>query len=105
VRDSLLTASLIIGPGSIAWAIVRYQFLDIGLIARRSLVYSITTIIVVGGYLLIVVQAGTLVRQLLGQESEAVNILVIIVLLMFFQPIYTQVDDFVRRIFIKFRGD
>ncbi len=104
-RYAVVMLGLIVGPGSIAWAIVRYQFLDMGLIARRSLVYSITTAIVVGGYLLIVMQAGSLAREISGSESGILNVAVIIIMLLFFQPIYTQVDDFVRRIFIRSRGD
>lgn len=104
-RDAVVMLGLVVGPGSISWAIVKYQFLDIGLIARKSLVYSISTAIVVGGYLLIVMQAGTLIQNLIGRESQMMNVLVIIVMLLFFQPIYTQVDDFVKRIFIRSRGD
>ncbi|UCC80810.1 MAG: SpoIIE family protein phosphatase [Candidatus Zixiibacteriota bacterium] len=105
VRDAMVMLGLIVGPGSISWAIVKYQFLDIGLIARKSLVYSISTAIVVGGYLIIVMQAGSIIQSLIGRESQMMNVLVIIVMLLFFQPIYTQVDDFVKRIFIRSRGD
>lgn len=105
VRNAMVMLGLVAGPGGISWAIVRYQFLDIGLIARRSLVYSITTAIVIGGYLLIVMQAGSVVEELIGRESGILNVLVVIVLLMFFQPIYSQVDDFIKRIFIRSRGD
>jgi phosphoserine phosphatase RsbU/P len=101
----MLVAILLVGPGTIAWAIVRYQFLDIGLLARRSLVYSITTTVVVGGYLLVVVQSGTIIRSIIGQESQILSALVVIVLLFFFQPIYNQVDDFVRKIFIRTKAD
>ena len=104
-RYAVVMLGLIVGPGSIAWAIVRYQFLDMGLIARRSLVYSITTAIVVGGYLLIVMQVGSLAQEISGSDSEILNVAVIIIMLLFFQPIYTQVDDFIRRIFIRSRGD
>jgi serine phosphatase RsbU (regulator of sigma subunit) len=105
LKNAMVTMGLLVGPGSIAWAIVRYQFLDLGLIARRSLVYTITTAIVVGGYLLIVMQLGSAARNLLGRDSEILNILIIIIMLLFFQPIYGQVDDFVKRIFIRSRGD
>jgi len=105
LRNVMVIVGLIIGPGSIAWAIVRYQFLDVGLIARRSLVYSISTAIVVGGYLLVILQMGSLIQSMTGRDSEILNVLIIIVMLLFFQPIYTQVDDFVKRIFIRSRGD
>ncbi len=105
LRDIMLVATLLVGPGTIAWAIVRYQFLDIGLLARRSLVYSITTTVVVGGYLLVVIQSGTIIRSIIGQESQILSALMVIVLLLFFQPIYNQVDDFVRKIFIRTKAD
>jgi sigma-B regulation protein RsbU (phosphoserine phosphatase) len=105
MRDLMAMGALVVGPGTIAWAIVRYQFLDIGLIARRSLVYSITTAIVVGGYLLVVTELGSAIRSIIGQDLQMLNILIIIVMLLFFQPIYNQVDDFVRRIFIRTRAD
>jgi sigma-B regulation protein RsbU (phosphoserine phosphatase) len=105
LRDVMIVAALLVGPGTIAWAIVRYQFLDVGLIARRSLVYSITTAIVVGGYLLVTIEIGAAIRRVVGQESQILNALIVIVLLLFFQPIYNQVDDFVRRIFIRTRAD
>ncbi|HBC46763.1 MAG TPA: hypothetical protein DCZ43_06930, partial [candidate division Zixibacteria bacterium] len=44
-------------------------------------------------------------RAIIGQESQILNALVVIVLLLFFQPIYNQVDDFVRKIFIRTRAD
>jgi sigma-B regulation protein RsbU (phosphoserine phosphatase) len=50
-------------------------------------------------------QAGSLIQSMTGRDSEILNVLIIIVLLLFFQPIYTQVDDFVKRIFIRSRGD
>ena len=36
---------------------------------------------------------------------EILDILIVVVMLLFFQPIYTQVDDFVRRLFIRSRSD
>lgn len=105
LREIMILTSLIVGPGSIAWAIIKFRFLDIGLIARQSLVYTITTAIVVGGYLLVITQLSTLFTSIFGYGSRILDVLVVIILLLFFQPIYNQVDDFVRRIFIRSRSD
>ena len=40
--EVMTLTALIVGPGTIAWAIIKYRFLDIGLIARQSLVYTLT---------------------------------------------------------------
>jgi len=104
-KEILIVIALIVGPGSISWAIIKHRFLDIGLIARQSLVYTLTTAIVVGGYLLIITQLSSLFFSTFGYQSKMLEILVVIILLLFFQPIYTQVDDFVRRLFIRSRSD
>lgn len=105
VREIMILSALIVGPGTIAWAIIKYRFLDIGLIARQSLVYSLTTAIVVGGYLLIINQLSDIFSSLFGFQSRILDMVVVVIMLLFFQPIYTQVDDFVRRIFIRSRSD
>jgi len=105
IKEVLIVTALVVGPGSIGWAIIKHRFLDIGLIARQSLVYTITTAIVVGGYLLIITQLSSLFFSTFGFQSKMLEILVVIILLLFFQPIYTQVDDFVRRLFIRSRSD
>lgn len=105
LREIIVLVALIVGPGSIAWAIIKYRFMDIGLLARQSLVYTITTAIVVGGYLLVITQLSALFSSTLGIHSRLLDIIVVVVLLLFFQPLYNQVDDFIRRIFIKSRSD
>jgi len=105
LREIMILTALIVGPGSIAWAIIKYRFLDMGVIARQSLVYTITTAIVVGGYLLIINQLSTLFFATFGFQSRILDILIVVIMLLFFQPIYTQVDDFVRRLFIRSRSD
>ncbi len=105
VQEIMILTALIVGPGAIAWAIIKYRFLDIGLIARQSLVYSMTTAIVVGGYLLIINQLSDIFSNVFGIQSRILDMMVVVIMLFFFQPIYTQVDDFVRRIFIRSRSD
>jgi serine phosphatase RsbU (regulator of sigma subunit) len=105
LTEIIIIIALIVGPGTIAWAIIKYRFLDIGLIARQSLVYTLTTAIVVGGYLLIITQLSSFFFSLFGFQSRILDVLVVVIMLLFFQPLYTQVDDFVRRLFIRSRGD
>ena len=62
--------TLVIFPMSIAYALLRYHLLDIDLILNRSLVYLLLTLLVVGGYFVVVGAIG-LVAQ--GTQSLAAN--------------------------------
>ncbi len=105
LREIMILLALTVGPGSIAWAVIRYKFMDIGLLARQSLVYTISTAIVVGGYLLVISELSSMFAEAFAVQSRLLDIIVVVILLLFFQPLYNQVDDFVRRIFIKSRSD
>lgn len=103
---SLLTVlSLVVGAGSIGWAIVRYQFLDIRLIVRQSLVYTISSALLVGGYILAITELSDVLKTFLGQETPLVNIGFIIVALILFQPINNQIDTIITKMFLRDRSD
>ena len=97
--------ALVIGAGSIAWAIIRYQFLDIRLLVRQRLVYSLTSGLLVGLYFLVVAQMGKVVQNFLGHPTAIVDIGYVILALVFFQPIMGQLDNFLKRMFIKDTSD
>jgi serine phosphatase RsbU (regulator of sigma subunit) len=103
---SLLTIlSLVLGAGSIAWAIIRYQFLDIRLIIRQSLVYTVSSALLVGGYIIAISQLSDVLESFLGQQMPILNIGFIIVALILFQPINNQIDNIIKKMFIRDRSD
>ena len=51
LRASLTFAALTLGPGSIAYAVVRHKFLDAELLARRGILYALSSAALVGLYL------------------------------------------------------
>ncbi|TMQ71044.1 MAG: hypothetical protein E6K80_06690, partial [Candidatus Eisenbacteria bacterium] len=53
-RAVLTILALTLGPGSIAYSIVRYKFLDLKLLARRGILYALASGLLVGVYLLVV---------------------------------------------------
>jgi len=105
VRYFLTIVALVIGSGSIAWAIIKHHFLDIKLIVRQSLVYFLTTAIFVGLYFLILRQFGRLVQNLLGREVPAIDVGFVILAIIFFQPIMGQLDDLIKKFFIREKSD
>jgi sigma-B regulation protein RsbU (phosphoserine phosphatase) len=98
-------AALALGCGSIVWAIVRYRFMDVRLIVRQSLVYTFTSALVVGAYVLILRQFGQIVRSLFGTDIPVLDVFFIILALFLFQPVMSQVDDLIKRFFIRDKAD
>jgi sigma-B regulation protein RsbU (phosphoserine phosphatase) len=105
LRYILIILALLVGPGSIAWAIVKHRFLDVRLIVRQSLVYSISSGIIIGGYLLILRQFGNLLADILGQKVPFLEVGFLVMALLFFQPIMNKVNDLITRLFVAGRGD
>jgi serine phosphatase RsbU (regulator of sigma subunit) len=105
LRYFLTIVALVVGSGSIAWAIIRHHFLDVKLIVRQSLVYTLTTALFIGAYFLIIRQFGKLIQNMIGRETPAVDIAFVILAIIFFQPIMGQLDDLIKKFFIKERSD
>ncbi len=105
LQTGVLIGSLLVGGGAIAWSIVRYQFLDVSVIVRQSLVYTISSGILVGLYILLVGEADRMITSLFGAKTTIVNIAFIVVALMLFQPINVQLDNLIKKLFIKSRTD
>ncbi|MCX6833113.1 MAG: hypothetical protein NT028_13475, partial [candidate division Zixibacteria bacterium] len=97
--------ALIFGCGSIVWAIVRYRFMDVRLIVRQSLVYSATSALVVGAYVLIIRQLESIIVTLFGFKLPGVEVVFIIIALILFQPVMSQMDELIRKLFIRDKAD
>jgi serine phosphatase RsbU (regulator of sigma subunit) len=96
---------LLIGSGVIAWAIIRYQFLDVRFIIRRGFVFSVTSGLVIGIYLLGYTRAKSIVDAALGNAANSglpvVEIFFLILAVIAFQPLLSFLEDLVERFFFK----
>jgi len=101
VRTIVIFLSLIIGGGSLIWAIIRYQFLDVTVLVRQSLVYTITSGILVGLYILVVNRADRWLATMFGEQTGIVSIAFIVVALILYQPINHRLDNLIKRFFIR----
>jgi len=101
----LTVSALLIGAGSIGWAIIRYQFLNIRFMIRRGLIVSLTFGILIGLYLLIYSQGRRLIHGLFGIDLPVMEVLFIILSLLGFQPLLSAVERFLEKIFVKDQGD
>jgi len=105
VQTLLLVAALIFGGGGIVWSVIREQFLDIRIIVRQSLVYTISSGLLVGLYLLVIEQGGKFISGYFGGKTTILNIAFIVAALILFQPISTRLDNLIRRLFLKRGSD
>jgi len=104
-KTALVLGTLIIGGGSIIWSIISHRFLDVRVIVRQSLVYTITSGILVGLYILLISRADAFITSYFGGKSTILNIAFIVVALILFQPINIQLDNLIKTLFIKTRAD
>jgi serine phosphatase RsbU (regulator of sigma subunit) len=103
-----MALALVVGCGSIAWVIIRHQFLDVQVIAKRSLIYSAATGVVVSVFFLLYTWFRDL-YQLLSQSAEVntsfITILFVVIAVMGFQPLQSWLENLVDRFFIRDRTD
>ncbi|MBU8932523.1 MAG: PP2C family protein-serine/threonine phosphatase [candidate division Zixibacteria bacterium] len=105
VTSAMLVFASAIGVGMIVYATVRYQFLDVRLRFRQSFVYTITSALLVGIYIVLVMQSKSLLQPIFGAQTEIVSYALIILILLCFQPINSGMDTFIRSVFMRTRTD
>ncbi len=99
-----ILSSLIIA-GIFAYATIRFQLLDVRLKFRQSFVYTITSALLVGVYIILVLKSESILQPIFGPQSEVLSYAFIILLLLLFQPINGFIDSILRSLFIRTRTD
>ncbi len=97
----LINASLIIGGSSIAYVIVRYQFLDMRLIARRGILYVAAAAIFASIYILTIRQITGFFYQFSGARVEILETGFIILFIIAFQPIISRLEEWTDKILVR----
>lgn len=94
--------ALLIGATSIAWAIIKYQFLNIRLFLRRGVIFSLATGIVIGLFLIIYDQAERTMHSMLEIKLPIIQILFILLAVILFQPIIAGIEKGLAKVFAPF---
>ncbi len=94
-------AANIINALLLAYAISRYQLLDISVVVRRGVLYSIPTIIISVGYLLTVFLAVNLFHNVAGYEILLLSVVVAAVIAVASQPLRDKLQDGVDKLFFR----
>ena len=101
----LALAAVIGGGGFFAYAIIRYQFLNVRLVFRQSLIHTLISAVLVGLFLTLAMRSEELLTPLFGASAEVVSYLVIVLLLLLFQPVSSWLDNFIGSMFMRTRTD
>jgi len=101
----LLIAAIFTGGGFFAYAIVRHQFLNVQLVFRQSLIYTATSMVLVGTYMVLGMRSREFLTPLFGERAEVVSYIFILLILILFQPISLWVDNIIRSMFMRTRTD
>ncbi|MBK7140899.1 MAG: SpoIIE family protein phosphatase [bacterium] len=104
-NSAILVIGLVLAAGVLAFAIIRYQFLDVQLIFRQSFIYTLASALLVGGYIVIGVKSQTMLVPLFGDRAQVISYVFLALILLLFQPIASWVDNVIRSMFMRTRSD
>ena len=105
LRSGLTILALTLGPGSIAYAVVRYKFLDARLLARRGILYALVSAALVGIYLVVVARFNRMLTAASGVDARVFEPVFLIMALAMFQPAVARLEEMLDAVFLKDPGD
>ncbi|MBW6473511.1 MAG: hypothetical protein K0B14_10330 [Anaerolineaceae bacterium] len=88
-------------PLSIGYAILRYHLLDIRVVVRKGLIYSLLTASLTVAFVLLALMSASLYRELTGGESILSMVLPALLVAFIFQPARHKIQLFVDRAFFR----
>jgi serine phosphatase RsbU (regulator of sigma subunit) len=105
LQTVLTTGALLVGSGSIAYAMVRHKFLDAKLLARRGILYALATAVLIGVYLVLVDRLNRFVAASFGVDARVIEPVFLIMALTLFQPAIGLLEQALDRMFLRDPGD
>ncbi|UCE05623.1 MAG: SpoIIE family protein phosphatase, partial [bacterium] len=101
----LTILALLIGAGSIAWAIIKYQFLDISQSISRRFLFSICSALFLGVYLVIYDQSKKIISAVVGFQLPILEVVFIILAVILFQPALSGIRYVINKLFGRDKSD
>ncbi|MBI4464796.1 MAG: PDZ domain-containing protein, partial [Acidobacteria bacterium] len=100
---NLSSLSLILLPVVLAYAIVRYRLLDVEVLLRRGMAYTLATAMLVSGYLGVVALAGNFFRTYFPAAGTVGLVLAVIATGLLFQPLQRWIQSKLEHYFLQNR--
>jgi signal transduction histidine kinase len=88
-------------PFVVAYAIVKYQVMDIAIVIRKTAIYSIVATFITVSYFVLIYIMESMFRGFIGYKSVPWTLSVIVIFTLIFQPLKNMVQIFVDRHFFK----
>ncbi len=101
LRAGLTIAALTLGPGSIAYSVVRHKFLDTRLLARRAILYALASGALVGLYLAVAQPFGRMISAASGVDGRILDPVLLVLALVLFQPAIGRLEDLVDHMLLR----
>ncbi|MCK4801623.1 MAG: HD domain-containing protein [Anaerolineales bacterium] len=99
IAANIVTAFLI------AYAILRYQLLDIRLAIRQGMLYSIPTVIIGAAYFLVITLSLQLVDTLTGVRIFLLSLIVAVIAALVAEPLRIQAQNIIDKMFFREKYD
>jgi PAS domain S-box-containing protein len=97
--------SLIFLPLTFGYAIVRYRLMDVDIIFKRGMAYTIATASIVGLYFLAVIAASLLIHSRIPGTGTGGLIIAIVITALLFDPMKNLVQEQIDKLFYRRRYD
>lgn len=105
VSLALVNFALVSGGGSVAYAVVKLQFLGIRFVVRKSLLYGAAAVLFAAVYLLVVKPVSDYFGRYSGAGKNAFETGFIILAIIAFQPALLRVEELLERVLLKGKDD
>jgi serine phosphatase RsbU (regulator of sigma subunit) len=102
---ALINFSLVAGGGSVAYAIVKQQFLGIRYVARKSVLYAAAAVLFAAVYLTVVKPVSDFFGQYSVVSKEAFETGFIIVAIIIFQPVLFRTEEVLEQLLLRGKDD
>jgi len=89
----------------LSYSIFRYRLMDIHLIFRRTMAYSISAGLLTGLYILLIIIMTRYISNLAGHDSLGIYITAALIIAMLFNPLHNRIRLFVDKVFYKSKYD
>jgi signal transduction histidine kinase len=102
-QPTILFAPLVLLPLSIGYAILRYRLLDVDLLISRGVSYGLLTLLIVGGYAVLINLLGLLLGSTIEANHPALVALFVLAVTLAFNPLRTHLHHAVEQLFYRDR--